>query len=85
MAWIVCGFIATSKGKDINQAKVVESTTKEKACRDEVKAGARLTIVKIEQPWVVDSGKSLDYNERPLHSQLQSLKTRLEIGGQCCC
>jgi hypothetical protein len=35
-----------------------------------VKVGARLATMKKEQPWVVDSGRSLDYNEKPLQSQL---------------
>jgi hypothetical protein len=66
MTWIVYGFIAQSKAKYINWAKVVESTSKEKACKDEVKVGARLAIMKKEQPWVVDSDKSLDCSKRPL-------------------
>jgi hypothetical protein len=48
LAWIMCGFIAQSKGIDINWAKAIEPTTKEKACKDEVKVGARLAIVKKE-------------------------------------
>jgi hypothetical protein len=64
--WIVYGFIAQSKAKDINWAKVVESTSKEKARKDEIKVGARLAIVKKEQPWVVHSDKSLDCNKKPL-------------------
>jgi hypothetical protein len=66
----VHGFIAQFKGIDINWAKAAKSTTKEKAHKDEVKVGARLAIVKKEQPWVVDSGRSLNYNEGPLQSQL---------------
>ncbi len=64
------GFIAQSKGIDINWAKATKSTTKEKTHKDEVKVGARLATMKKEQPWVVNSGRSLDYNEGPLQSQL---------------
>jgi hypothetical protein len=48
-AWIVRGFIAESKGININWAKVVESTTKEKASRDEVKGNGQLGVVKRKQ------------------------------------
>jgi len=46
--WIVHGFIAQGKGVDINWAKAIDSTTKEKAHKDDAKGGGHSAIVKKE-------------------------------------
>jgi len=58
---IVCGFIAQGKGIDINWAKVVESTTKEKAHIDDAKGGGHLTTMKKERAsHPINSGNNMD-------------------------
>jgi hypothetical protein len=60
-AWIVCGFIAQSKGVDINWAKAIKSTTKEKARRDDAKGSGHLTIVKKERAFhPTNTGGNMD-------------------------
>jgi hypothetical protein len=49
LGWFVRGFITKSKGININWAKVAKSTSKEKACRDEVKNNGCLGVMKRKQ------------------------------------
>jgi hypothetical protein len=68
---IVHGFIAQRKGIDINWAKVVESTTKEKARRDDAKGGGHLATMKKERAFhPINSGSNMDVIVGQLRSQL---------------
>jgi hypothetical protein len=61
--WIVCGFIAHSKGCPINWAKAIESITKEKACRDGMKVGWLVAVKKKHATYFLElSGGSLNPN-----------------------
>jgi hypothetical protein len=61
LTWIVHGFIAQGKGVDINWAKATDSTTKEKACKNDAKGGGHLTIVKKERAsHLIDNGNIMD-------------------------
>jgi hypothetical protein len=77
--WIVQGFIVESKGININRAKVVKSTSKEKALRDEVKSNGRLGVVKIKQTINISkSGGSMIPNIKVKVSQLAPNNLGLE-------
>jgi hypothetical protein len=78
---IMHGFIAQGKGIDINWAKVVESTTKEKARRDDAKGGGHLTTMKKERAFhPINSGSNMDVIVGQLRSQLHSMKIGVEYG-----
>ncbi len=59
--WIVHGFIVQGKGIYINWAKAAESTTKEKARKDDAKGGGHLATTKKEGAFhPTNSGINMD-------------------------
>jgi hypothetical protein len=77
--WIVQGFIVESKGINIKWVKVVESTIKEKAFRDDIKSNGHLGVVNREQTLnISESGGSMIPNIEIRVSQLALDNPRLE-------
>ncbi len=68
--WIVYGYIDQTKNIEINQAKVVESITKEKTCRDDVKNGRIISIKKEKIDYATDTGGSMNHTKDLIQSSL---------------
>jgi hypothetical protein len=77
----VCGYVAQTKSIEINWAKAIESTTREKTRRDDVKSGQGINVKKEKTKIATYIGGSMGPIKDLIQSSLQLVNQDLECDG----